>query len=354
MATAKRLPSGAWRTQATKFINGKRVVKSFTVSPKDTGGDSRKARQKSELLAREWQLTLNRNDIYSKPVRAALEDYINDRSRVLSPRTIYDYRKIIPFLERILDVPVNDVVNFHVQGLINEWSVSVSEKTIRNRISFLLSALDYAGNDKKFKLRYPQKRAKKILAPDVQDVQRLLDNAPEDFVPILCLAAFGSLRRGEIAALKQADISRDMNTVTVHADMVKSVKGYVYKDLPKTTGSIRTIELPRDIISLLPMSDDPEAYVFGVNPNMISHRYDNLKKKCGIDVNFHSLRHFAASFRSDIGVPRKYIEEVGGWGDGSRVMVQVYDNALTSSRKKYTQMTNKYIEETFDIKRSAQ
>ena len=354
MASAKKLPSGSYRTQATKYINGKRVVKSFTVSPMDTGGDARKAKQKSELLAREWQLTLNRYDIYSKPVREALEEYINDRSQVLSPRTIYDYRKLVPFFERIMEVPVNDVVNFHVQGLINEWSVSISEKTIRNRISFLLSALDYAGNDRKFKLRYPQKRAKKVISPDVQDVQRLLDNAPEDLVPILCLAAFGSLRRGEIAALKQMDISRDMNTVTVHADMVKTDDGYVYKNLPKTAGSVRTIELPKIIIGLLPVSDNPDAYVFGVNPNMISHRYDNLRKRCDVDVTFHSLRHFAASFRSDIGVPRKYIEEVGGWREGSRVMVQVYDNTLTSTRKKYTQMTNKYIEETFDIKRSAQ
>lgn len=352
MASAKKLPSGAWRTQATKYINGKRVVKSFTVSPKETRGDWRKAKQQSELMAREWQLAHDYNETYSKPVRDALEEYIQDRSQVLSPRTIYDYRRIIPFFGSVLDLPVDDMATPQVQALINEWSVSISEKTIRNRISFLLSALDYAGNDKRFKLRYPQKRAKKILAPDVQDVQRLLDNAPDDFYPILCLAAFEGLRRGEIAALKQKDISRDMCLLSVHADMVKTEEGYVYKPFPKTSGSTRTIEIPRSIMGLLPVSEDPEAYVFGVNPNMISHRYDKLKKKCGIDVNFHSLRHFAASFRSDIGVPKKYIEEVGGWRDGSRVLAQVYDNTLTSTRKKYTQMTNRYIEETFEIKRS--
>lgn len=352
MALAKKLPSGSFRTQVTKYINGKRVVKSFTVSPQETRGDWRKAKQQSELLAREWQLAHDYDETFSKPVRDALEEYIEDRSQVLSPRTIYDYRKLIPFFGSVLDVPVDDMATPQVQALINEWSVSISEKTIRNRISFLLSALDYAGNDKRFKLRYPQKRVRKVLAPDVQDVQRLLDNAPADLLPILCLAAFGSLRRGEIAALKQMDISRDMNTVTVHADMVKTGDGYVYKDLPKTAGSIRTIELPKKIIGLLPVSDDPGAYVFGVNPNMISHKYDNLKRRCGISTTFHSLRHFAASFRSDLGVPRKYIEEVGGWREGSRVMVEVYDNTLTSTRKKYTQMTNKYIEDNFKIKRS--
>lgn len=352
MASAKKLPSGAWRTQVTKYINGKRVVKSFTVSLKEVGGDWRKAKQQSELLAREWQLSHDYNETFSKFVRDALEDYIRDRSQVLSPRTIYDYRRIIPFFGSVLDIPVDDMGTPQVQALINEWSVSISEKTIRNRISFLLSALDYAGNDKRFKLRYPQKRSKKVLAPDVQDVQRLLDNAPDDLYPILCLAAFEGLRRGELAALKQMDVSRDMCLISIHADMVKTEEGYVYKPFPKTSGSTRTIEIPRSIMDLLPISEDPEAYVFGVNPNMISHRYDILKKKCGVDTTFHSLRHFAASFRSDIGVPKKYIEEVGGWRDGSRVLAQVYDNTLTSTRKKYTQMTNRYIEDTFKIKRS--
>lgn len=352
MASAKKLPSGSWRTQVTKIIDGKRVVKSFTVSPDETRGDWRKAKDRSEYLAKQWQLSQDYNETFSKPVKDALEDYIRGRSQVLSPRTIYDYQKIVPFWEPVLDVPVEDMDSQKVQALINEWSVSISEKTIKNRVSFLLSALDYAGCEKKFKLRYPQKRAKKILAPDVQDVQRLLDNARDDFKPVLCLAAFGSLRRGEISALKQMDISRDMGLISVNADMVLTDAGYVYKSFPKTSGSSRTIELPKFIIDLLPRSEDPDAYVFDLNPTMISRRYERLKKRCGIDVTFHSLRHFAASFRSDIGVPRKYIEEVGGWSDGSRVLVQVYDNTLTSTRKKYTQMTNKYIEETFKIKRS--
>lgn len=352
MASAKKLPSGAWRTQITKYINGKRVVKSFTVSPKETRGDWRKAKKQSEFLARQWQLSQEYNETFSKPVRDALEDYIKDRSQVLSPRTIYDYRKIIPYFEPVLDIPVDDMATPQVQALINEWSVSISEKTIRNRISFLLSALDYAGNDKRFKLRYPQKRAKKILAPDVQDVQRLLDNAPDDFYPILCLAAFEGLRRGEIAALKQGDVSRDMCLISIHADIVQAEGGFIYKPYPKTSGSTRTIEIPKSIIDLLPVSEDPEAYVFGVSPVSISSRFYRLRKKCGIDASFHSLRHFAASFRSDIGVPKKYIEEVGGWRDGSKILARVYDNTLTSTRKKYTQMTNKFIEDTFKIKRS--
>ena len=60
------------------------------------------------------------------------------------------------------------------------------------------------------------------------------------------------------------------------------------------------------------------------------------------------MRHFAASFRTDLGIPKKYVQEIGGWADSnSGVFDRVYDNTMESSRKKYTQITNRFIENTF-------
>ena len=140
-----------------------------------------------------------------------------------------------------------------------------------------------------------------------------------------------------------------MKTVYVHADVVLQDHEWVYKPFTKNAQS-GTITLPKFIIDLLPESDDPEAYVFEMNPNMISHKYDRLCKKLGFDFNFHSLRHYAASFRSDLGIPRKYIEETCRWEPGSQVVDKVYDNTLNSSRKKYTQIANKYVEENLQIR----
>lgn len=53
------------------------------------------------------------------------------------------------------------------------------------------------------------------------------------------------------------------------------------------------------------------------------------------------------------GIPKKYIQEVGGWVDGnSSVLDRVYDNAMDSSRKKYTQIANRFIEQTFQEKKA--
>lgn len=346
MANARLLPSGAYRTQVKKTINGKVVCKSFTVHPKDCKGNARKAKDQSEMLARQWRLSAEESEVYGLKVRDAIQQYIQDRSKVLSPSTITNYKRLIPLFDSLMDICVDDIKTADIQALVNEWSISVRAKTCRNRISFLLSVLDYVECDKKFRIRYPNSPSKEIKAPDTEDVKMLLDNAPDDLKPILYLAAFGALRRGEIAALKQKDISRDMYTVHVHADMVLDGNKWTYKPFPKNTLA-GVVQLPKFIIDMLPCSSDPEAYVFDMNPNMISHRYDNLKKRLGFSFNFHSLRHFAASFRSDLGIPRKYIEEVGRWESGSVVLERVYDNTLTSTRKKYTQITNRYIEENF-------
>lgn len=349
MATAKKLASGSWRVQATKFINKKRVVKSFTVSPSETGGDSRKAKALAEMKASEWQYSKEAEHMFAPTVDKAIKNYISEHEKVLSPRTKKDYQDLIPYFASIKDICIDDLKSADFQLLINEWSVKLSKKTIQNRIGFIMSVLNYAECDRKFKLRYPQKATRKVVAPDLDDIHRLLKNAKPNFRPIIALAAFGSLRRGEICALKQKDISRDMHTIFVHADMVQTEEGIIYKDFPKTSSSIRTVQLPKFIIDMIPVSSDPEAFVFNnsYNINQVTSTFTRLRNKCGLECSFHSLRHYAASFRSDLGIPQKYIEEIGGWDNDSPVLKSVYDNTLTSSRKKYTQMANDFIEEKF-------
>ncbi len=130
--------------------------------------------------------------------------------------------------------------------------------------------------------------------------------------------------------------------------MIQTENGIIYEDMPKTSGSIRTVQLPRSVIDAIPVSDDPEAFVFDYTINMVTSDFTRLRNKCGLECSFHSLRKYSASFRSDLKIPQKYIEEVGGWKDNSAVLKNVYDNTLASSRKKYTEIANKFIDKNFD------
>ena len=349
MATARKLPSGAYQTRVTKVINGRKITKSFTVHPNQCKGDSRKAKDQSEFLARQWRLTAEDSEIYGLKVRDALEQYIKDRSKVLSPSTITNYRLLVANFEPLMDVCVDDLKTSDIQALVNEWSLYVRAKTIKNRVSFLLSCLDYAECDKKFRIRYPRNDSREVLSPDLEDVQILLRDAPEKLKPVLYVAAVGGLRRGELAGLKEKDISRDMCTIFVHADVVADGNDWAYKPFTKN-GQSGTIKLPKFIIDMLPTHEDPEAFVFEMNPTQISRRFERYRRKLGFQFTLHSLRHFAASFRSDLGIPRKYIEEVGRWETGSAILDRVYDNALDSSRKKYTAMANHFVEDNLQFK----
>lgn len=355
MASTDRLPSGAWRCRATATINGKKITKTFTVHPDSCGGNSKQAKAKAQAMANEWQSSQHKESVFSPLVSTAFDNYIRDRSNVLSPVSIKTYLAYIPYFDTIKDYYVADIDSQIVQRLINDMAVYVSAKTIRCRIGFLLSVLDYAGNDRRFKLRYPQQVKRELTTPDYDDVYLLIQSADEIIKPVICLAAFGGLRRGEIAALKQKDISRDMHLVSVHADMVLNKDNrFVLKEMPKTADSVRSAELPEDIIDLLPFSSDPESFVFNLSPTAITRRFEKLRDRLGLKVRFHDLRHYAASFRSDLGIPRKYIEDLG-WSSDSKVLAQVYDNPLKSTRKKYVAMTNEYIEDKFGdvIRRSS-
>lgn len=351
MATAKKLASGSWRVQATKFINKKRVVKSFTVSPSETGGDSRKAKALAEMKASEWQYSKKSEIMFSPTIAKAMDAYISKNKKVLSPRSYKDYKSYIPLFASIKDICVADIENSDLQRLIDEWSLKLSKKTIQNRIGFIISVLYDAKYDKRIKLKYPKKATAKVVSPDYEDVHKLIRNAKPDFRPIIALAAFGSLRRGEICALKYKDISRDMHTVSVHADMVQTEDGIVYKDFPKTYKSIRSVELPEFIFDLIPVSSDPEAYVFNnsYNINQVTSTFTRLRNKCGLKCSFHSLRHFAASFRVDLGLSQNFIEEIGGWEKDSPVLTSVYINTLKSSRKKQNKIANDFIEDNFKM-----
>lgn len=360
MASAKKLPSGSWRCKPEIRINGKKVSKSFTVSPKDFPGNakeaSRKAKAQAELLAREWQLEHESAECSGKTVGEAMRLYIDTRSNILEDNTYRGYISEMNSLECIQNVLVQDVDSELIQKLINDLKPRLAPKSIRNKIGFLMTALKFAGYEKRLNITFPRIPKKESKTPDHNEVAFLLDQVSGIMKTIICIGAFGGLREGEISALKAKDICRDLSTIYVHADMVRSRNGgYIYKDHAKTPDSTRTVHLPKEIIEMIPLIDDPEAFVIEVRPDKISRRFRRLKSKLNIEYNFHDLRHYATSMRSDLGLSEKYIRKQLGWTEKSRVYQDVYNDPLNSEVVKFRKITNDFISEKFgsQIKKKA-
>lgn len=347
MATARKLPSGAWRTQATKRINGKSVRKSFTVHPDDfpglTGKEaSRKAKAQSELMARNWlfDTTVEENHV---SVERAMELYIKDRTGVLSPSTIADYKRMPKHFSGISEIDVADVDSKTLQSIINEMAIEeLNARTIKNRIFFLIAALNYVGIDKKFRLRFPTQIKPNLSPPEPSEFHRLLSLASDEEKLIIVLAGLYTLRRGEIGGLCGEDLLWDLNSIYVHTSRVQNdQKEWVRRDMPKNLNSVRVIQIDPEIMKLFPHVGDKE-YVISLNPNQITKHFDRLRKKACATCRFHDLRKYAASIRSAI-MPSKYVEADGGWGKGSNVLQTIYDRPFKETRKEYSRKFNQAV-----------
>ena len=245
MAKARKLPSGAWRTQATKTINGKKVRKSFTVTLDECGGDSTKAKNLSEKNAREWVLNTEA-ELRSTTIATAIDLYIKDRSSVLSPSTIADYERMPKHFSELLPLDINDVDTKTIQAVINEMAMNkLNARTIKNRIFFLISALNYVGIDKKFKLRFPSQIKPNLAPPEPTEFKRLLDMATAEEKLTIILSGLYTLRRGEIAGLCGEDLLWDLNSIYVHTSRVQNdKKEWVIRQYLSGAFVSRTIQSP--------------------------------------------------------------------------------------------------------------
>lgn len=189
------------------------------------------------------------------------------------------------------------------------------------------------------KVTLPQKQNVQLYCPNDNNVQKLLKYIEGTELELaVLLAAFGPLRRGEISALMDTDISG--NYITVQHSIVKGVDGGWYTKTPKTTKSTRTIEFPDFVIEKL---KGRKGKLIHMNPDTITHRFCEVRQKLDIPrFRFHDLRHYSASIMHAIGVPDQYILQRGGWTD-SGVMREVYRNVIDMEAAKQNKKINKHF-----------
>ena len=355
MAIATLLPSGAWRCRPTKVIDGKKVTKSFTVHPNECAGNSKKAKKKAELLADQWQFEAKEEQSGVITVEKAIDDYVESRDGVISPSTIKDYYNMKKYFTSILNVEINDVTNKMIQNIIGEMAVSknrygkcLNERTIKNRIFFLLAALKFSHCYTHFDLRFTESEQNEYNPPQHNEFDRLIavcENNEDKLILMLC--GLYTLRRGELCGLTGKDILWDMHSIYVHTSLVQNKNHeWVLKPTPKKKQSIRTIEIEPEFMVLIPHVG-PDEHIISLNPNQVTKRFEKLRKKAWVDCRLHDLRKYAASIRSDL-MPRKYVESDGGWKiGGNNVLKTHYDKPFIDERKRYSKKFNELAKKDY-------
>ena len=173
----------------------------------------------------------------------------------------------------------------------------------------------------------PEKIAPDVRIPTKEEVKMLIDNAAsEEMALAIQLAAFGSLRSGEVCGLKSDCIYKDHIRIKRSLALDENGK-YIIKNSPKTYAGFRDVPLPDDIITKLKeLSND--GSVFHYTPNSLNSAFRRLTKKCKLyPYKFHSLRHFFASYCHAKGIPDQYIMQIGGWDDVG-TLTKIYQHTM--------------------------
>lgn len=305
MATPKKLPSGSWRIQiyVGRDANGKKIVESITAPTKKEAEE--KARQ------RELEISHGKfveSDSRELTVGDAIDNYINYRDAVLSPKTILEYRNMRKnYCQDIMPRKVRTLTENDVQKSINNLAKTHSPKTVKNFMGLLLPSIRAVDKTILFDINLPQSDKTEMQIPDNLMLERIMDEAmgTELYIPVLLGATCG-LRRSEIAALDYTkDFDYTHNTVTINKAVVRNSDGLWEIKKPKSAAGFRTIKVPAWVMETIKDAADNGQHP--CNADYITNGYKRICRQLGIKgIRFHDLRHYYASSLLALGVPDKY------------------------------------------------
>ena len=349
----KKLPSGSYKVwvRAGKDSKGKYIRKTFT--------DPDKAR--AVRMAAEW-LDEHRDADESGTFGNALSAYIEAARARLSPSTVKEYASrqnvLTDDFPRFCGLSVDRITRKDLQKVVNALSEGRKPKSVRNYLSLISAVIKDAGYNPPI-VKLPEPVAPNTRVPEPCEVEwllKIIEGSPL-YIPVL-LAAYGTMRDGEICALTMEDVHDDY--IYVHRDMiVGDDKRWRIKESPKNAQSCRMVSFPKWIIEEVRENGNKKKiarskyltesvlaldgqYVTELHPHRLTVMFSRTVEAYGFDhFTFHRLRAFSVSELSAMGVPDPYIMARGGWVT-DHVMKKHYRRALQTKTDEVNQKINEH------------
>ncbi len=180
----------------------------------------------------------------------------------------------------------------------------------------------------------------------------LRESSTDRFHALYVLALVMGLRRGELLGLRWDAVDLERETLTVERALQR-VSGELKLVMPKTASSIRTVPLPPLVVKALTEHRERQAQerasagmdwkehglVFTsrvgtpLEPDNLRRSWYPLRKRLGLDLRFHDLRHSAVSLLLDLGVPPHIVRQIVGHSDIG-VTMKIYAHASLDEQRK--------------------
>lgn len=334
MAKPQQLPSGKWRIR----IYDNELKKQVSYVSSQVG---RAGKAEAELFASEYILGKRRKEREGKTVGECIDEYINSKEHILSPRTVSEYRKCKKNdLAEICDIPLCKLTASDIQKQVNMLSMKKSAKTVRNAHGLLRAVLHVFVPEMYINTTLPKVQKKIKHLPKAEDVLKAVSGT-EIELPCL-LAMWLGMKMSEIRGAKRSNIKDGVLTIS---EVIVKVDGAdVVKKQTKTTESTRQLRVPPFIQQLIDNLPPEQDYLTTLNGAGIYKRFQRLLNKNGVEhMTFHDLRHMNASIMLALGIPDKYAMERGGWSSPS-VMKSVYQHTFSAERQQVDDKVDRYFE----------
>ncbi|MFC7841814.1 tyrosine-type recombinase/integrase [Streptomyces sp. NPDC057382] len=177
----------------------------------------------------------------------------------------------------------------------------------------------------------------------VTEVFAVADSMTPRYRLLVLLAAFTTLRFGELAALRRRDIDLEGMTVTVRRAQAELQDGRLFDKAPKSAAGVRSVSFPAELLDAVThhlehfAAPGREGHVF-VGPQGGQLRRSNFRddwvkarKAAGVtaELHFHDLRHTGNTLASTAGASTR--ELMTRMGHSSSRAALIYQH-MTSDR----------------------
>lgn len=344
MATAKKLPSGNYRVQATVMLGGEKIKRSFTAPT------AREAENEAYL----WQnhCRMIGKDSSQMTFKEAAEDYLEKNKR-LSASTVREYDRIYQNdFSDILNKKLCAINNVMLNRIKDNMEKTLKAKTVTNRMGFAKRI---------FKVYYPdfiwsvitpptEKTKKREYSNDY--IKQILQAVKGTYFELETYLGFLSMRCSEIGGLKWENVNFEKGILYVTLTKVYGKENAkVVQKRTKTTDSERVIYLPSHVLKLLKerKSRSNSEFVSTISTGKYRYHLQKMLKNANVELcTFHELRHIYSTLTSSLGIDATIRMANGGWSN-EKIMDGNYRHTLTDNQIEANTKLNAYINKVNNI-----
>jgi len=269
----------------------------------------------------------------------------------------YEHRIYSHIIPQLGHIPLNKLTQADLQAFYNRlkttgrlnntelYGEGLSDRMVRSCHTTCRAALEKAVVERMIPsnpakgCKLPPKKAREMQVLTSDEIQRFLKQAKFDgYYDIFLVELSTGLRRGELLGLKWEDFNVDTGELSIRRQVVKTKDGYG-TNVPKTKGSVRTIQLPPQLIRVLSKRKDDaiSEWIFPstrnpdkpFNPSTIYRVEQKLLERADCKkIRFHDLRHTFATMSLANGMDIKTLSAIIGH-ESSATTLDIYSHITT-------------------------